>query len=86
MSTINPGDLSFIEIIPVLNTWESVSVRAFASTCKLENSKIVRNGHQHTKATEDEELFCINAYPPIEKHSNKDLNTTIHLKKIEAKV
>ena len=44
------------------------------------NLKIVRNGHQHTKTTEDEEVFWINAYPPIEKHSNKDLNTTIHLK------
>ena len=53
-------------------------MRAFASTFKLENSKIVRNGHQHTKVIEDEEVCCLNAYAPIEKHSNKDLNTTIH--------
>ena len=31
--------------------------RAFTSTCKLENLKIARNGHQHTKITEDEEVF-----------------------------
>ena len=43
-------------------TLEKVQARAFASTCKIENSKIVRNGHQHTKTTEDEEVFWINAY------------------------
>ena len=32
---------------------------------------------QHTKTTEGEEIFCINVYPPIEQHSNKDLNTPI---------
>ena len=37
-----------------------------------------RNGHG--KTTEDEEIFCINAYCPIENHTNKDLNTIIHLK------
>ena len=35
------------------------------------NLKIVRNGHQHTKTTEDEEVFCINAYPPIENTLTK---------------
>ena len=53
--------------------------RAFPSTCKLENSKIVRNGHQHTRTAEDEKVLWINVCPPIEKHSNKDLKTTIHL-------
>ena len=48
--------------------------------CKLENLNIIRNGHQHTKTTEDEEVFWINVYAPIEKHYNKDLNTTIYLK------
>ena len=60
-------------------TLDKVEARVFASTCRLEDLKIVRNGHQHTKTTEDEEVFSINAYPPIEKH-NKDLNTIIHLK------
>ena len=62
--------------LQIWNTWEA---RAFASTCKLENLKIVRNGHQNTKTTEDEEVFWINA-SPIKKHSNKDLDTTTHLK------
>ena len=53
---------------------------AFTSTCKLENIKVVKNGHHHIKTTEDEEIFWINAYPPIEKHYNKNLDTTIHLK------
>ena len=38
-------------------TLDKVQARPFASTCKLKNSKIVRNGHQHTNTTEDEEYF-----------------------------
>ena len=46
---------------------------------KLEYWQIVRKRHQHTKITEDEELFWINAHPSIEQQSNIDWNTTIHL-------
>ena len=59
----------------------------FASTRRIENLKIVRNGHQHQRLTDDEEVFCINAYPPIEKHSNKVLNENHHqFKKIGAEL
>ena len=38
--------------------------------------KIVTNRHQHTKTTEDEEvyiyMFLRNAHPPIEKQSSDD--------------
>ena len=48
---------------------------------QITHLKIVSNGHHYTKATEDEKyLFWINAHTPIEKHSNQDWNTTIHLK------
>ena len=57
-STINPGDYY---LSMRLFKFETLA-RAFASTCKIENLKIVRNGHQHTKTTEDEEVFWINAY------------------------
>ena len=36
-----------------------VEARAFANMCKLENLKIVRNGHQHKKTTEDECLSSL---------------------------
>ena len=39
---------------------------------QLEHLKIVRNGHQHAKTTENEEVFRINAHPPVEKQPNKD--------------
>ena len=40
----------------------------------------VTNGHQHT-ITEDEKFtFWINAQTPIEKQSNQDWSTPIHLK------
>ena len=46
----------------------------------LEHLKIVTNGHQYTKTTEDEKfIFWINAQTPIEKQSNQDWNTSIHL-------
>ena len=73
MSTINPKDYLLMRLFK-FETLEKVLARAFASTCKLENSKGVRNEHQHTKTTEDEEclyeecLFCINVYPPVEKY------------------
>ena len=85
MSTINPRDYYLLMRLFKFETLEKVLARAFASTCKLENSKVVRNEHQHTKTTEDEEclyeecLFCINVYPPIEKYSNKDVNTIVHI-------
>ena len=38
-------------------------------------------GHQYINTTEDEKfIFWINAHTPIEKESNQDWNTTIHLK------
>lgn len=39
---------------------------------QLEHLKIVRNGHQHTKTTGDEEAFYINAHPPIETQFSKN--------------
>ena len=48
---------------------------------KLQYLKIVTNGHQYTKNTEDEKfLFWINAHTPVEKQSNQDWNTPIHSK------
>ena len=48
---------------------------------KLEHLKIVTNGHQYTKTTEDKKfIFWINAHTPIEKQSNQDWNASIHLK------
>ena len=42
--------------------------------------KTVTNGHQYTQTTEDKKfVFCINAHTPIEKQSNQDGNTPIHL-------
>ena len=39
------------------------------------------NGHQYTKTTKDKKfIFWINAHTPIEKQSNQDWNTSIHLK------
>ena len=47
---------------------------------KLQHLKIVTNGHQYTKTTEDKKfIFWINAHTPIEKQSNQDWNTPIHL-------
>ena len=47
---------------------------------KLQHLKIVTNGHQYTKTTEDKKfIFWINAHTPIEKKSNQDWNTPIHL-------
>ena len=41
-------------------------------------AKIVTNGHQYTKTTEDKKfIFWINAHTPIEKQSNQDWNTPI---------
>ena len=40
----------------------------------------MHTSNQHTKTTKDEEVFCISVYLPNEKHSSKDLNTTIQLK------
>ena len=31
--------------------------------CKLQHLKIVTNGQQHTKTTEDEEVYLLNKYP-----------------------
>ena len=53
MSTIHPGDYY---LSMRLFKFEALA-RAFATTCKIENLKIVRNAHQHTKTTEDEEVF-----------------------------
>ena len=48
---------------------------------KLEHLKIVTNGHQYTKTTEDQKfVFWLKARTPIEKQSNQDWNTPIHLK------
>ena len=42
--------------------------------------KILTNGHQYTKATEDKKLMSwINVHTPIEKQSNQNWNTPIHL-------
>ena len=57
MSTINLGDHYLSMRLFKFETLEKVQARAFASTCKIENLKIVRNGHQHTKTTENEEVF-----------------------------
>ena len=47
---------------------------------KLQHLKIVTNGHQYINTTEDEKfVFWINAHTPIEKESNQDWNTPIHL-------
>ena len=44
---------------------------------KLQYLKIVTNGHQYTKNTEDEKfIFWINAHTPIDQ----DWNTPIHVK------
>ena len=40
---------------------------------------MVENGHQHTKTTEDVEVYILNKCSSFEKHSNKDWNTHIHL-------
>ena len=53
MSTINPGDYYLSMRLFKFETLH----RAFASTCKIENLKIVRNGHQYTKTAEDEKKF-----------------------------
>ena len=45
----------------------------------LEHLKTVRNGLQSTKTKEDGEIFWINAYPPTEKQSNNNWNTSTHL-------
>ena len=71
--------LSFNENIQIWNTWENVSYIICKHLQAKKNLKIVKNKHQHTKTTEDEDVFWINARPPIEKHSNKDLDITIHL-------
>ena len=48
---------------------------------KWQHLKIVTNGHQYTKTAEDKKfIFWINAHAPIEKQSNQDWNTSIHLK------
>ena len=48
---------------------------------KLQHLKIVTNGHQYTRTTEDKKfIIWINAHTPIEKQSNLDWNTSIHLK------
>ena len=47
---------------------------------KVEHLKIVANGCQNTKTTEDKK-FWINAHTLIEKQFNQDRNTSIHLKK-----
>ena len=42
--------------------------------------KIVTNGHQYTKTTEDKKfIFWINAHNPVEKKSDQTWNTPIHL-------
>ena len=42
--------------------------------------QIVTKGHQYTKTTKDKKfIFWINAHTPIEKQSNQDWNTPIHL-------
>ena len=49
---------------------------------KLQHLKLVTNGHQYTKITEDKKfIFWINAHSLIEKYSNQDWNTSIHLKR-----
>ena len=35
--------------------------------CKLEHLKIMTTGHYYTKTTEDEEVFWIKGYAPVEK-------------------
>ena len=51
------------------------------SEYKLEHLKIVTNGHQYAKTTENEKFrFWINAHTRTEKQSNQDWNTPIHLK------
>ena len=57
MSTIKSGDYYLSMRLFKFRTLEKVKARAFASTCKLENLKIVRNGHQHTQKTENKEVL-----------------------------
>ena len=53
-----------------------------AMSYKLQHLKIVTNGHQYTKTTEDKKfIFWINAHTPIEKQFNQDWNTPIHLER-----
>ena len=40
---------------PIWCTWKKV-----LCDCKSEHSKIVTNGHQHTKTTEDEKVYTLN--------------------------
>ena len=48
---------------------------------KLQHLKIVTNGYKYTNTTEDKKfILWINAHTPIEKQSNRDWNTPIHLK------
>ena len=53
MSTKNPGDCYLSMRIFRSVTLQKLYARAFPSTCKLDNSNIVRDGYQHTKTTED---------------------------------
>ena len=53
MSTKNPGDCYLSMRIFRSVTLQKLDARAFPSTCKLDNSNIVRDGYQHTKTTED---------------------------------
>ena len=47
----------------------------------MQHLKNVTDRHQYTKTAEDKKLiFWINAHTPIEKQSNEDWNTPIHLK------
>ena len=57
MSAINPGDYYVSVRLFKFETLEKVQAGAFTSTCKLENLKIVRNEHRHTKTTDDEAVF-----------------------------
>ena len=54
---------------------------ALEKSVMIQHLKIVTNGHQYTKTTEDKKFtFWINVHTPIEKQSNQDWNTSIHLK------
>ena len=53
---------------------------ALEKNVMIQHLKIVTNGHQYTKTTEDKKFtFWINAHTPIEKKSKQDWNTPIHL-------
>ena len=54
---IHGGDYYLSMRLFKFETLDKVQARPFASTCKLKNLKIVRNGHQHTNTTKDEEYF-----------------------------